>query len=45
MDGLFSYPKEIQEDDELARALTMSLGSSESNIKGVKTDHGLIAKK
>ena len=44
MDGLFSYLEGIQEDDELARALTMSLGCSESNIKGVETDHGLAAK-
>ncbi|KAK8600955.1 hypothetical protein V6N13_059305 [Hibiscus sabdariffa] len=30
MEWLFSHPEEIQEDDELARALAMSLGSSET---------------
>ncbi|KAL5714333.1 HECT-type E3 ubiquitin transferase [Ranunculus cassubicifolius] len=30
MEWLFSHPEEVQEDDELARALAMSLGSSET---------------
>ncbi|TYH65157.1 hypothetical protein ES332_D06G037000v1 [Gossypium tomentosum] len=30
MEWLFSHPEEIQEDDELARALAMSLGNSET---------------
>lgn len=30
MEWLFSHPEEIQEDDELARALAMSLGSSDA---------------
>ncbi|KAK7275857.1 hypothetical protein RIF29_16983 [Crotalaria pallida] len=33
MEWLFSHPEEIQEDDELARALAMSLGNSESGTK------------
>ncbi|KAF2299815.1 hypothetical protein GH714_003600 [Hevea brasiliensis] len=33
MEWLFSHPEETQEDDELARALAMSLGNSESDIK------------
>ncbi|KAF5740134.1 E3 ubiquitin-protein ligase UPL1 -like protein [Tripterygium wilfordii] len=33
MEWLFSHPEEAQEDDELARALAMSLGNSESNPK------------
>nr|VDC59836.1 unnamed protein product [Brassica rapa] len=33
MEWLFSHPEEIQEDDELARALAMSLGNSESDTK------------
>ncbi|XP_021283908.1 E3 ubiquitin-protein ligase UPL2-like [Herrania umbratica] len=31
MEWLFSHPEETQEDDELARALAMSLGNSESD--------------
>ncbi|CAK7347286.1 unnamed protein product [Dovyalis caffra] len=33
MDWLFSHPEETPEDDELARALAMSLGNSESDAK------------
>ncbi|PQQ07730.1 E3 ubiquitin-protein ligase UPL2-like [Prunus yedoensis var. nudiflora] len=33
MEWLFSHPEEIQEDDELARALAMSLGNPESDTK------------
>ncbi|PON85715.1 Coatomer beta subunit [Trema orientale] len=33
MEWLFSHPEETQEDDELARALAMSLGNSESDTK------------
>ncbi|KAK4274192.1 hypothetical protein QN277_017456 [Acacia crassicarpa] len=33
MEWLFSHPEDTQEDDELARALAMSLGSSESETK------------
>ncbi|XP_050235135.1 E3 ubiquitin-protein ligase UPL2-like isoform X2 [Mercurialis annua] len=33
MEWLFSHPEEIQEDDELARALAMSLGNSEADAK------------
>ncbi|CAN1825834.1 E3 ubiquitin-protein ligase UPL2 [Linum perenne] len=33
MEWLFSHPEEVQEDDELARALAMSLGNSESDVK------------
>ncbi|KAJ8747983.1 hypothetical protein K2173_013121 [Erythroxylum novogranatense] len=33
MEWLFSHPEETQEDDELARALALSLGNSESNLK------------
>ncbi|KAK9270546.1 hypothetical protein L1049_026127 [Liquidambar formosana] len=33
MEWLFSHPEETQEDDELARALAMSLGNSGSDIK------------
>ncbi|KAG2391709.1 E3 ubiquitin-protein [Vigna angularis] len=33
MEWLFSHPEETQEDDELARALAMSLGNSESDSK------------
>ncbi|KAH7567631.1 hypothetical protein JRO89_XS07G0108400 [Xanthoceras sorbifolium] len=33
MEWLFSHPEEAQEDDELARALAMSLGNSESETK------------
>ncbi|KAI9097596.1 hypothetical protein K1719_025367 [Acacia pycnantha] len=33
MEWLFSHPEDTQEDDELARALAMSLGSSESDTK------------
>ncbi|RAL53528.1 hypothetical protein DM860_015565 [Cuscuta australis] len=33
MEWLFSHPEEIQEDDELARALAMSLGNSGSDVK------------
>ncbi|XP_054797950.1 E3 ubiquitin-protein ligase UPL1-like [Prosopis cineraria] len=33
MEWLFSHPEEAQEDDELARALAMSLGNSESDTK------------
>ncbi|KAI5435470.1 hypothetical protein KIW84_022051 [Lathyrus oleraceus] len=33
MEWLFSHPEEVPEDDELARALAMSLGSSESDTK------------
>ncbi|KAK9930153.1 hypothetical protein M0R45_027205 [Rubus argutus] len=33
MEWLFSHPEEVQEDDELARALAMSLGNSESDAK------------
>ncbi|KAI9201569.1 hypothetical protein LWI28_025432 [Acer negundo] len=33
MEWLFSHPEEAQEDDELARALAMSLGNSESEAK------------
>ncbi|KAL5559936.1 hypothetical protein UlMin_036147 [Ulmus minor] len=38
MEWLFSHPEEIQEDDELARALAMSLGNSESDTKEAETD-------
>ncbi|GAA0152832.1 ubiquitin-protein ligase [Lithospermum erythrorhizon] len=33
MEWLFSHPEEVQEDDELARALAMSLGNSDSDTK------------
>ncbi|XP_022867148.1 E3 ubiquitin-protein ligase UPL2-like isoform X1 [Olea europaea var. sylvestris] len=33
MEWLFSHPEEIPEDDELARALAMSLGNAGSNLK------------
>ncbi|KAH7524790.1 hypothetical protein FEM48_Zijuj06G0156500 [Ziziphus jujuba var. spinosa] len=33
MEWLFSHPEETQEDDELARALAISLGNSESDNK------------
>ncbi|KAL8166110.1 hypothetical protein V2J09_007609 [Rumex salicifolius] len=33
MDWLFSHPEEVPEDDELARALAMSLGNSGSELK------------
>ncbi|XP_010520834.1 PREDICTED: E3 ubiquitin-protein ligase UPL2-like [Tarenaya hassleriana] len=33
MEWLFSHPEETQEDDELARALAMSLGNSETDTK------------
>lgn len=33
MDWLFSHPEEAPEDDELARALAMSLGNSEADAK------------
>ncbi|CAJ1974055.1 unnamed protein product [Sphenostylis stenocarpa] len=33
MEWLFSHPEDTQEDDELARALAMSLGNSESETK------------
>ncbi|CAK8568158.1 unnamed protein product [Lathyrus sativus] len=33
MEWLFSHPEDTPEDDELARALAMSLGNSESDIK------------
>ncbi|GMH04119.1 hypothetical protein Nepgr_005958 [Nepenthes gracilis] len=33
MDWLFSHPEEAQEDDELSRALAMSLGNSGSDLK------------
>ncbi|KAG6478121.1 E3 ubiquitin-protein ligase UPL1-like [Zingiber officinale] len=32
-DWLFSHPEEPQEDDELARAVAMSLGNSDSSLK------------
>ncbi|KAJ1421330.1 Ubiquitin-associated domain [Sesbania bispinosa] len=35
MEWLFSHPEDTQEDDELARALAMSLGNSESDTKDV----------
>ncbi|GAV85395.1 UBA domain-containing protein/DUF913 domain-containing protein [Cephalotus follicularis] len=35
MEWLFSHPEEALEDDELARALAMSLGNSESDTKEV----------
>ncbi|KAL2584822.1 hypothetical protein GLYMA_14G183000v4 [Glycine max] len=42
MEWLFSHPEEIQEDDELARALAMSLGNSESDAKdAVANDNAL----
>lgn len=37
MEWLFSHPEETQEDDELARALAMSLGNSESDTKEAGT--------
>ncbi|KAK9758378.1 hypothetical protein RND81_01G225900 [Saponaria officinalis] len=33
MEWLFSHPEEVQEDDELARAMAMSLGNSEPDSK------------
>ncbi|KAI3942446.1 hypothetical protein MKW98_013098 [Papaver atlanticum] len=33
MEWLFSHPEEVQEDDELARALAMSLGSGKSAME------------
>ncbi|KAI4339776.1 hypothetical protein MLD38_024681 [Melastoma candidum] len=33
MEWLFSHPEEAEEDDELARALAMSLGNSESDTR------------
>ncbi|XP_021743761.1 E3 ubiquitin-protein ligase UPL2-like [Chenopodium quinoa] len=33
MEWLFNHPEEVQEDDELARALAMSLGNPESESK------------
>ncbi|XP_023545877.1 E3 ubiquitin-protein ligase UPL2-like isoform X2 [Cucurbita pepo subsp. pepo] len=33
MEWLFSHPEEVQEDDELARALALSLGNSELEMK------------
>ncbi|KAL5124996.1 E3 ubiquitin-protein ligase UPL2 [Glycine soja] len=42
MEWLFSHPEEAQEDDELARALAMSLGNSESDSKdAVANDNAL----
>ncbi|XP_020222235.1 E3 ubiquitin-protein ligase UPL1 [Cajanus cajan] len=42
MEWLFSHPEETQEDDELARALAMSLGNSESDAKdAVANDNSL----
>ncbi|KAF7830039.1 E3 ubiquitin-protein ligase UPL1-like [Senna tora] len=38
MEWLFSHPEETQEDDELARALAMSLGNSESDTKDAVTN-------
>ena len=38
MEWLFSHPEETQEDDELARALAMSLGNSESDTKEAATN-------
>ncbi|KAI4308660.1 hypothetical protein L6164_031715 [Bauhinia variegata] len=40
MEWLFSHPEDTQEDDELARALAMSLGNSEADKKdGVANDN------
>ncbi|XP_010277573.1 PREDICTED: E3 ubiquitin-protein ligase UPL2-like isoform X2 [Nelumbo nucifera] len=33
MEWLFSHPEDVQEDDELARALAMSLGNSDTSTK------------
>ncbi|KAK7385406.1 hypothetical protein VNO78_31123 [Psophocarpus tetragonolobus] len=42
MEWLFSHPEETQEDDELARALAMSLGNTESDAKdAVANDNAL----
>ncbi|KAM6543817.1 hypothetical protein CsatB_008264 [Cannabis sativa] len=38
MEWLFSHPEEVQEDDELARALAMSLGNSDTDTKEADTD-------
>ncbi|KAI4366524.1 hypothetical protein MLD38_022393 [Melastoma candidum] len=38
MEWLFSHPEEVQEDDELARALAMSLGNSESETRENPSD-------
>ncbi|KAI3685801.1 hypothetical protein L6452_35059 [Arctium lappa] len=37
MEWLFSHPEEVQEDDELARALAMSLGNSGTDAKDTVT--------
>ncbi|KAJ9560583.1 hypothetical protein OSB04_005743 [Centaurea solstitialis] len=37
MEWLFSHPEEVQEDDELARALAMSLGNSGTDAKDAVT--------
>uniref|UniRef100_A0A7N0UIS5 HECT-type E3 ubiquitin transferase n=1 Tax=Kalanchoe fedtschenkoi TaxID=63787 RepID=A0A7N0UIS5_KALFE len=43
MDWLFSHQEEVPEDDELARALAMSLGSSESETKNeVSTENSPV---
>ncbi|XP_023746600.1 E3 ubiquitin-protein ligase UPL2 [Lactuca sativa] len=38
MEWLFSHPEEVQEDDELARALAMSLGNSGTDTKEATTN-------
>ncbi|KAI3491195.1 hypothetical protein L1887_44441 [Cichorium endivia] len=38
MEWLFSHPEEVQEDDELARALAMSLGNSGTDTKEAATN-------
>ncbi|XP_062098638.1 E3 ubiquitin-protein ligase UPL2-like [Humulus lupulus] len=38
MEWLFSHPEEVQEDDELARALAMSLGNSDTDTKEAGTN-------
>ncbi|KAG6644475.1 E3 ubiquitin-protein ligase UPL2-like isoform X1 [Carya illinoinensis] len=38
MEWLFSHPEDAQEDDELARALAMSLGNAASDTKEVSTN-------
>ncbi|XP_075511798.1 LOW QUALITY PROTEIN: E3 ubiquitin-protein ligase UPL2-like [Primulina tabacum] len=41
MEWLFSHPEETQEDDELARALAMSLGNSGTEMKDDATNESI----
>ncbi|XP_073276047.1 E3 ubiquitin-protein ligase UPL2-like [Primulina huaijiensis] len=42
MEWLFSHPEETQEDDELARALAMSLGNSGTDMKEDATNESIL---